>query len=148
MRGRTQLDGSTPREARHDYWGVVLEAPDGPELGRFYAELLGWTIENEADDGCAIVPMPTLGAQEADFQPQDDVRVMFDPAGHPFCLYTAGIAGAHGSAGSSRDQAPVVWLSKNAVQSASAASPVPRMNSSTMSCAPSSLNCTGGDFMK
>ena len=46
MRGRTQLDGSTPREARHDYWGVVLEAPDGPELGRFYAELLGWTIEN------------------------------------------------------------------------------------------------------
>ena len=51
MRGRTQLDGSTPREARHDYWGVVLEAPDGPELGRFYAELLGWTIENEAEDG-------------------------------------------------------------------------------------------------
>jgi hypothetical protein len=114
----------------------VLEAPDGPELGRFYAELLGWTIENESDDGCAIVPpdgvaylafqsaedyvrpvWPTaegaqqmmlhldfevsdlalavadalaLGAQEADFQPQDDVRVMFDPAGHPFCLYTGG----------------------------------------------------------
>ena len=27
------------------------------------------------------------GADLADFQPQDDVRVMFDPAGHPFCLY-------------------------------------------------------------
>lgn len=28
-----------------------------------------------------------LGATVADFQPQDDVRVLQDPAGHPFCLY-------------------------------------------------------------
>ena len=28
-----------------------------------------------------------LGATVADFQPQDDVRVMLDPDGHPFCLY-------------------------------------------------------------
>jgi catechol 2,3-dioxygenase-like lactoylglutathione lyase family enzyme len=27
------------------------------------------------------------GATTADFQPQDDVRVMLDPAGHPFCLF-------------------------------------------------------------
>jgi len=27
------------------------------------------------------------GATLADFQPQDDVRVLFDPAGQPFCLY-------------------------------------------------------------
>ena len=27
------------------------------------------------------------GAVRADFQPQDDVRVMLDPDGHPFCLY-------------------------------------------------------------
>jgi len=27
-----------------------------------------------------------LGATVADHQPQEDVRVMFDPAGHPFCL--------------------------------------------------------------
>jgi catechol 2,3-dioxygenase-like lactoylglutathione lyase family enzyme len=27
------------------------------------------------------------GATLADYQPQDDVRVMLDPAGHPFCLY-------------------------------------------------------------
>jgi catechol 2,3-dioxygenase-like lactoylglutathione lyase family enzyme len=27
------------------------------------------------------------GATLADFQPQDDVRVMLDPAGHPFCLF-------------------------------------------------------------
>jgi catechol 2,3-dioxygenase-like lactoylglutathione lyase family enzyme len=28
-----------------------------------------------------------LGATLAEFQPQDDVRVMLDPAGHPFCLF-------------------------------------------------------------
>lgn len=27
------------------------------------------------------------GATLADFQPQDDVRVYLDPAGHPFCLW-------------------------------------------------------------
>jgi catechol-2,3-dioxygenase len=27
------------------------------------------------------------GATMAEFQPQDDVRVFLDPAGHPFCLY-------------------------------------------------------------
>ena len=27
------------------------------------------------------------GATMAGFQPQDDVRVMLDPVGHPFCLY-------------------------------------------------------------
>jgi catechol 2,3-dioxygenase-like lactoylglutathione lyase family enzyme len=27
------------------------------------------------------------GATLADFQPQEDVRVCLDPAGHPFCLY-------------------------------------------------------------
>ncbi|MGC3858821.1 VOC family protein [Micromonospora chersina] len=29
----------------------------------------------------------SVGATVADFQPQDDVRVHLDPAGHPFCLY-------------------------------------------------------------
>ena len=29
-----------------------------------------------------------LGAELPDFQPQDNVRVLLDPAGHPFCLYT------------------------------------------------------------
>jgi RimJ/RimL family protein N-acetyltransferase/predicted enzyme related to lactoylglutathione lyase len=30
-----------------------------------------------------------LGAELADHQPQDGVRVMLDPDGHPFCLYTS-----------------------------------------------------------
>ncbi|GAB3253873.1 VOC family protein [Kineosporia babensis] len=30
------------------------------------------------------------GATLATFQPQDDVRVLQDPSGHPFCLYLPG----------------------------------------------------------
>jgi len=29
----------------------------------------------------------SVGAALAEFQPQDDVRVLFDPSGHPFCLF-------------------------------------------------------------
>lgn len=36
----------------------------------------------------AVADALALGAREAVQQPQDDVRVMLDPAGHPFCLYT------------------------------------------------------------
>ena len=35
----------------------------------------------------AVEDAVALGARLAEFQPQDDVRVMLDPAGHPFCLY-------------------------------------------------------------
>jgi catechol 2,3-dioxygenase-like lactoylglutathione lyase family enzyme len=30
------------------------------------------------------------GARLAEFQPQEDVRVYLDPAGHPFCLFLPG----------------------------------------------------------
>ncbi|CAN5122847.1 VOC family protein [soil metagenome] len=29
-----------------------------------------------------------VGARLADYQPQEDVRVLLDPAGHPFCLFS------------------------------------------------------------
>ncbi len=133
MRGRPSEQASTPRLTRHDWWGVVLDAPDAAALARFYAELLGWEVlksdESEAalapPDGVAYLSFQTsagyvrpvwpaarnaqqmmlhldfevsdlaaatahareLGAEEATFQPQDDVRVLLDPAGHPFCLY-------------------------------------------------------------
>jgi predicted enzyme related to lactoylglutathione lyase len=116
------------------WWGVVLDAPDGPALAHFYARLLGWQVFNEDATGAAVAPSenagynlgfeteqhyvrpvwPTkegepqmsmhldievddldeavahavgLGAEVAAFQPQETVRVMLDPAGHPFCLY-------------------------------------------------------------
>ena len=34
----------------------------------------------------AVAEAIALGAAVADFQPQENVRVLFDPAGHPFCL--------------------------------------------------------------
>ena len=40
-----------------------------------------------ADVAAAVSDAEELGATLATFQPQDDVRVMLDPAGHPFCLY-------------------------------------------------------------
>jgi catechol 2,3-dioxygenase-like lactoylglutathione lyase family enzyme len=35
----------------------------------------------------AVEDAVALGATLADLQPQPNVRVMLDPAGHPFCLY-------------------------------------------------------------
>jgi catechol 2,3-dioxygenase-like lactoylglutathione lyase family enzyme len=35
----------------------------------------------------AVEEAVTVGATVAEHQPQDDVRVLLDPAGHPFCLY-------------------------------------------------------------
>jgi catechol 2,3-dioxygenase-like lactoylglutathione lyase family enzyme len=38
------------------------------------------------DLGTAVAEALALGAREASAQPQDNVRVLLDPAGHPFCL--------------------------------------------------------------
>jgi catechol 2,3-dioxygenase-like lactoylglutathione lyase family enzyme len=35
----------------------------------------------------ALAHALACGARLADFQPQEDVRVCLDPAGHPFCLW-------------------------------------------------------------
>jgi catechol 2,3-dioxygenase-like lactoylglutathione lyase family enzyme len=40
-----------------------------------------------ADLEAACAHAIAAGATLADFQPQDDVRVFYDPVGHPFCLY-------------------------------------------------------------
>ena len=122
-----------PRPHLTGWLGTVLGTPDPRGLARFYSDLLGWPIADEADDWCTIglpgaranlafqledqherptwPPEPgrqqmmmhldigvrdlpeavrqaeAAGAELAGFQPQDDVRVMIDPAGHPFCLY-------------------------------------------------------------
>ncbi len=39
------------------------------------------------DVDAGVARAVALGARLADHQPQDDVRVMLDPAGHPFCLF-------------------------------------------------------------
>ncbi|WP_405586775.1 VOC family protein [Streptomyces sp. NBC_01190] len=40
------------------------------------------------DLAASVAHARALGATLPDFQPQPDVRVLLDPAGHPFCLWT------------------------------------------------------------
>jgi len=45
-------------------------------------------VDVEVDDlDAAVADATELGATVAAYQPQDNVRVLLDPAGHPFCLY-------------------------------------------------------------
>lgn len=70
---------------------VVLGAPNARELAAFCRDLLGWEVrsdEPEVDDLAAATEYAaSCGATMADFQPQDNVRVFLDPAGHPFCIW-------------------------------------------------------------
>ncbi len=44
-------------------------------------------LDVQVDDlDAAIAGAESLGAELAEIQPQANVRVMFDPDGHPFCL--------------------------------------------------------------
>jgi predicted enzyme related to lactoylglutathione lyase len=45
-------------------------------------------LDIEVDDlEAAVAHAVAAGAEVAGFQPQDEVRVCLDPAGHPFCLW-------------------------------------------------------------
>ena len=45
-------------------------------------------LDIEVDDlDAAVTYAVELGATQAPYQPQPDVRVLLDPAGHPFCLW-------------------------------------------------------------
>jgi hypothetical protein len=48
-----------------------------------------WADDIAVDDlAAAVADALALGATLAEFQPQEDVRVLLDRAGHPFCLST------------------------------------------------------------
>jgi hypothetical protein len=84
------------------WWGTAIEAPDPGALARFYSELLGWAICHEEPGTTILAPpegsifvvfqhaadyqAPVWPPAEGQHQPQENVRVLFDPAGHPFCL--------------------------------------------------------------
>ncbi|MFI6331288.1 VOC family protein [Micromonospora chersina] len=57
--------------------------PAGPGEPQMMAHLDVKVDDLDAASAYAV----SVGAAVADFQPQDDVRVHLDPAGHPFCLY-------------------------------------------------------------
>ena len=81
---------------------VVIAVPEGPIYMVFqqatdYRRPV-WPPENGrqrpmmhfdfqvADLDSAVADALALGATIADHQPQENVRVLLDPAGHPFCL--------------------------------------------------------------
>jgi catechol 2,3-dioxygenase-like lactoylglutathione lyase family enzyme len=61
-------------------------APVWPSTPRAQQMMSHLDIE-VADLDASVAWALSLGAQLAAFQPQDDVRVMLDPVGHPFCLF-------------------------------------------------------------
>jgi catechol 2,3-dioxygenase-like lactoylglutathione lyase family enzyme len=62
---------------------VAPSWPAGPGEQQMQLHLEIEVNELEAASAHAVA----CGATLASFQPQDDVRVHLDPAGHPFCLY-------------------------------------------------------------
>ncbi|WP_344281825.1 VOC family protein [Streptomyces hebeiensis] len=58
--------------------------PSGPDTQQMMIHL---DIE-VAELDTAVAYAVELGAVLHDVQPQDDVRVCLDPAGHPFCVWT------------------------------------------------------------
>jgi predicted enzyme related to lactoylglutathione lyase len=111
------LDAPDARELAHFYqrllgWQIFNESPDWVDLApsenagynfafateKKYARPVWPTVEGkpqmsihldiEVDDlDEAVAYAVSMGAEQASYQPQDRVRVMLDPAGHPFCLY-------------------------------------------------------------
>lgn len=86
---------------RHEW--VVLRPPGGGSGLSFQLEVEHLPPQWPAGDGdqqmqahldiavddlrAGVARAVELGAVEAASQPQDDVRVLLDPAGHPFCLF-------------------------------------------------------------
>jgi predicted enzyme related to lactoylglutathione lyase len=88
---------------RHEEPGtVIIAAPEGPiylvfqEAPGYQAPVWPPTDEGQrpmmhfdfqvGDLDAAVAEAVALGARVAAAQPHDNVRVLFDPAGHPFCL--------------------------------------------------------------
>ena len=63
-----------------DYVAPVWPASSGDQRTMMHLDI----EVTELDD--AVADAVSLGARVAEFQPQENVRVLFDPAGHPFCL--------------------------------------------------------------
>jgi len=64
-----------------DYEPPIWPGRPGHQQMQFHLDVGVVDVPIAVDEALAI------GATVADFQPQEDVRVMLDPHGHPFCLY-------------------------------------------------------------
>ncbi len=91
-----------PRLMDEEGWVVLREEPDGAAIS-FHGDeeyvpptwpsaageqLMMMHLDIATDDlDAAVAHAIDCGATRAEHQPQDGVRVMLDPDGHPFCLF-------------------------------------------------------------
>lgn len=68
-------------ELERHWRAPVWPAREGEQLATVHLDL--WVDDLDAALAWAV----ECGARPADEQPQADVRVVIDPAGHPFCLF-------------------------------------------------------------
>jgi len=68
-------------QSEPDYQPPVWPEERGAQQKMLHLDL--W-VDDLRTAGAHVV---AAGATEASHQPQDDVRVYLDPAGHPFCLF-------------------------------------------------------------
>jgi len=69
-------------------WEEHYTRPSWPPTGQPGEQQMMIHLDIEADDlDDAVAWAIEAGATLADHQPQEGVRVMLDPAGHPFCLF-------------------------------------------------------------
>jgi predicted enzyme related to lactoylglutathione lyase len=98
----TVSEGPRPGEPAEDGWAMLKPPEGGTGLSFQYEpdyERPVWPTEADAqqmmihldiavdDLDAAAARAVDLGAAPAEHQPQAHVRVMLDPAGHPFCLF-------------------------------------------------------------
>lgn len=76
-------DGGTGLSFQSEAW---YEPPLWPEVSGEQTKMLHLDIQVD-DLHAAVAHAISVGARLAEHQPQDHVRVLFDPAGHPFCLF-------------------------------------------------------------
>jgi hypothetical protein len=67
----------------NNYVAPVWPAADGDQQMQIHLDI------EVFDLAAAVAHAQAFGARLAEFQPQQHVRVMLDPAGHPFCLWIA-----------------------------------------------------------
>lgn len=102
---QTADDGPRPGSPPEEGWAQLRPPPGeaGPTLNFEYdpeyvapvwpsvpgRQQIMTHVDIHVDDLAAAVSWAIeQGAQLHEYQPQEDVRVMVDPAGHPFCLFT------------------------------------------------------------
>lgn len=64
---------------------IGYEAPTWPPVDGQQRTMMHFDFQ-VGDLDTAVAEAVELGATIAQFQPNDNVRVLIDPAGHPFCL--------------------------------------------------------------